>query len=74
MLDTMDKAAPSSDGEVLDKPNLSERCSLSLGFIYRRKILSWTRVNSDCNARYAALGTQVRLSWALLNAPEEIPL
>ena len=44
MLDTMDKAASSSDGEVLFKPNLSERRSLPLYFSYRAKILSWTRV------------------------------
>ena len=29
MLDTVDKAASSSDGQVLDKPNLSDRRSLA---------------------------------------------
>jgi hypothetical protein len=37
MLDTMDKAASSSDGEVLNKPNLSERRSLLFTSVTAKK-------------------------------------
>jgi hypothetical protein len=40
MLDTMDKAASSSDGEVPDKHNLSERRSRSLRFISISRIFN----------------------------------
>ncbi len=45
MLHTMDKSVSSSDGQVLDKPNLSERRSPTSDIkITAANLLSWTRV------------------------------
>jgi hypothetical protein len=44
MLHTVDKAASSSEGQVLDKPNLSDRCSLASISTYCWKLRFWTRV------------------------------
>jgi hypothetical protein len=49
MLDTMDKAASSSGGQVLIKANLSERCSLPLRVSYPAILPSWTRVVKYAN-------------------------
>ncbi len=57
ILHTMDKAASSSDGQVLDKPNLSDRRSLTPAHQLLTKILSWTRVvsNEEVRPRFQAV-------------------